>query len=773
MLQQHPVSNIIQVEETSPIVQRTQRRTQSALSNHSNSVILVGDSDGDDQIDDNHQIVDDQNHQVADNGDGNNGDNPAIELQPPEEEANLQEELQRITAFSQEAENMSRQVEAHIQNVTNLTGASSSLSSINHQSSSSLNQVGPGPSGSNASSPHLLPPGQAPSSIQPPPTAVESTPGNSTSSHVPDTSLLPPPASLTSTPVIPRTASSVLPTATSSATEVSPYFGGSTTAPTAAAQSDRLLNASAAEFQGVDPESPELKTEKKDSKKKGNKAKKRKAVESVEDENDEGSCCTICFEAWSNSGEHRIASLKCGHFFGYTCIEKWLRGSGSSCPNCNEKSTKKDIRVHYVAKLKAIDTSEKDRALADLEKEKIAVRELQLRNQEYLLKNKLLQEEMEKLQKEVHQYRKFRGDLPPALQSTQNAAMPTQPTRLVYQRRFEIVRGNEKTCRVLAYSEYNGMLLISQPSFTALAPGYGVRQFNVLDMKVGNFVSLCKDQIRDLSFSQVSPHLLLSCGHDRSVRITNTSNGHKVVEFAVEQQVWACDWAANNDYQIFLGTNKGTILIHDTREPTGQPQVLTFPRSETKPIIGLRCVPAKPEAGFPHAGFLVMTLTSLWFWFPASADENSWESCKLNIEQRLLWSLDFDHDSFLVLVGCKPSPLASHLVLELNSTMIDSGRAYTVRPIMVGKGGSYNIRSFLRSSLLPAPNGQVHLAFSKGTGQNDHKVVIQEVGSDRVMQELKVDRPIVDIKQMKLNDERYLALLGETELTVYKWNPVN
>ena len=50
---------------------------------------------------------------------------------------------------------------------------------------------------------------------------------------------------------------------------------------------------------------------------KKSKSKKRKAVESVESaDSEEGSVCTICFEDWSNSGDHRISSLKCGHFFG-------------------------------------------------------------------------------------------------------------------------------------------------------------------------------------------------------------------------------------------------------------------------------------------------------------------------------------------------------------------------------------------------------------------------------------------------------------------------
>ena len=29
--------------------------------------------------------------------------------------------------------------------------------------------------------------------------------------------------------------------------------------------------------------------------------------------------------------------------------------------------------------------------------------------------------------------------------------------------------------------------------------------------------------------------------------------------------------------------------------------------------------------------------------------------------KKLIWSLDFDRESFLVLVGCKPCPLAAHL----------------------------------------------------------------------------------------------------------------
>ena len=44
-----------------------------------------------------------------------------------------------------------------------------------------------------------------------------------------------------------------------------------------------------------------------------------------------------------------------------------------------------------------------------------------------------------------------------------------------------------------------------------------------------------------------------------------------------------------------------------------------------------------------------------------------------------------------------------------------------------------------------------------------------QVGSDRVVQELAVERPVLDLCQAVINRDRYLAVLGENELTMYKW----
>ena len=76
---------------------------------------------------------------------------------------------------------------------------------------------------------------------------------------------------------------------------------------------------------------------------------------------------------------------------------RWLKTSGDDCPNCNEKATRRDIRLHYVARLKAVDTAEKDRAVGDLEKFKCQLRTLELDHTTLKVTNAMQREEIDKV----------------------------------------------------------------------------------------------------------------------------------------------------------------------------------------------------------------------------------------------------------------------------------------------------------------------------------------------------------------------------------------
>ena len=50
------------------------------------------------------------------------------------------------------------------------------------------------------------------------------------------------------------------------------------------------------------------------------------------------------------------------------------------------------------------------------------------------------------------------------------------------------------------------------------------------------------------------------------------------------------------------------------------------------------------------------------------------------------------------------------------------------------------------------------------------KVIVQEIGTGGIQQELSVGKPVLDIMQATINQQNYLAILGETELMMFKWD---
>ena len=82
-----------------------------------------------------------------------------------------------------------------------------------------------------------------------------------------------------------------------------------------------------------------------------------------------------------------------------SCIERWLKAKGGNdkCPQCNAPARKKDIRNIYTKAIKAIDTTERDRALADLQKEKEARKKAEEREARALLQYQLAKAECERI----------------------------------------------------------------------------------------------------------------------------------------------------------------------------------------------------------------------------------------------------------------------------------------------------------------------------------------------------------------------------------------
>ncbi|XP_024025111.1 uncharacterized protein LOC112092674 isoform X2 [Morus notabilis] len=78
----------------------------------------------------------------------------------------------------------------------------------------------------------------------------------------------------------------------------------------------------------------------------------------------DGLFCPICMEPWTNDGDHHICCLPCGHIFGMSCIQKWLKKcqNQGKCPQCNRRCKLKDVRKLFAARVVAIDEEAQKRA---------------------------------------------------------------------------------------------------------------------------------------------------------------------------------------------------------------------------------------------------------------------------------------------------------------------------------------------------------------------------------------------------------------------------
>jgi hypothetical protein len=62
------------------------------------------------------------------------------------------------------------------------------------------------------------------------------------------------------------------------------------------------------------------------------------------------------------------------------------------------------------------------------------------------------------------------------------------------------------------------------------------------------------------------------------------------------------------------------------------------------------------------------------------------------------------------------------------------------------------------------------VCYGRGSTATDHKAILQEVGSDRVVQEVATGKPILDVCPMTVNGQQYLTFLTGSDVLVYKWS---
>ncbi|XP_053385087.1 E3 ubiquitin-protein ligase RFWD3-like isoform X2 [Mercenaria mercenaria] len=503
----------------------------------------------------------------------------------------------------------------------------------------------------------------------------------------------------------------------------------------------------------------------------------------VEEEEEDGDCCPICFEAWTTSGLHRLCSLRCGHLFGQSCIEKWLKGQGGKCPHCNAKAKRQDIRVLYGRAVKALDTTEQDRALKDLEKERDAKRRAEMEGAQIRLQYQMTIEENNRLKLEVEtlkaQLRKTGGSgLPglPALNSGKKMEVGQGLNKSQIAGRYVIDKKvkiwDAGNCRVMAHCPSLATIVASQPSSSPLFPGFGVKKICTLDFKTSQYITIHSKAIRDVAFHPtVEDGMLLSCGLDKKVKMTSLLSNAVVQSYDTPMPAWSCVWNAENRNFFYAGLQNGLVQEFDIRNTEGP--VREFNREGSRsPVASLCYMCADRRADFRSGGLLIGQLDRVSFfeWLP-----NDQHRIHLLPLEGSLTSLHIEPNTRHILASFRPTgrhPTIRHQLCELISRNISTvpsviDNVCTCNVIHTFHGG--RMQTVLSKTIVHQhPADTTRLLVCAGD-ETDNTVHIWDSGSGQLSQRLATGGVTVDMCSMNINNTMYLATLTDKLCKVYKW----
>ncbi|XP_052215341.1 E3 ubiquitin-protein ligase RFWD3-like isoform X2 [Dreissena polymorpha] len=494
-------------------------------------------------------------------------------------------------------------------------------------------------------------------------------------------------------------------------------------------------------------------------------------------DDDDGDSCPICFESWTTSGAHRLSSLKCGHLFGQSCIEKWLRGQGGKCPQCNDKAKRQDIRVLYAKSIKALDTSERDRALKELEKEREVRRKAEMEGAQLRLQFQTVTQEANKLRLELERLKnQIRQNI--GTGSLSDSSMPeARPSSLnpvhgqfVPDKTIKIWDAGQ--CRVMAYCPSMATLVVSQPSSSPLFPGFGVKKISTLDFKTSQYLTIHSKTIRDVAFHPaVEDGILLSCGLDKKVKMTSLLSNAVVQSYDTPMPGWSCTWNIQDRNYFYVGLQNGLVLEYDVRNTEAHVREMNAEGSRS-PVVSLKFMPSDVNADFRQGGLLIGQLEKVSFfeWLP-----NQQQRLHMLPLEGSLTSLYVEECTRHIVASYRPTskhPTVRHILGEMvcqnisaSPTVIDN--VCTCQTVHTFHGGrTHTLLS--RSIVMQHPGDRQRLLVCAGD-ETSNSVHVWDSATGQLTQRLMTGGVTVDLCTFNINNTTYLAALNDKVCKIYKW----
>ncbi|NWV83922.1 RFWD3 ligase, partial [Dasyornis broadbenti] len=493
---------------------------------------------------------------------------------------------------------------------------------------------------------------------------------------------------------------------------------------------------------------------------------------------EEGDTCAICFEQWTNAGYHRLSALRCGHLFGYTCIDRWLKGQAGKCPQCNKKAKRSDIVVLYARTLKALDTSEQERMRSSLEKEQMLRRQAELESAQSRLQIQVLTDECSKLRKQVQelkalvaQYNVSTSQQPGSSRTCLPGSLPSSQSQRKYHLEKVFLVSQTGNCRVMAYCDSLSCLVVSQPSpHSTFIPGCGVKMMSLANLKSSQYIPIHSKQIRGLAFGTRTDGLLLSAALDSTLKLTSLATNTVVQTYNAGRPVWSCCWCLDDTNYVYAGLVNGSIMIYDLRDTNSHVQELV-PQKSRCPMVSLSYLPRMASASLPYGGILAGTLEGACFWELKAG--NSYRPHHLPLEPGGCIDLQTEINTRHCLATYRPgknNPCVRCVMMELTCSPLTEASEDVVcssNPVQTFSAGP-TCKLLTKNAIFQSPEDDGSVFVCAGD-EASNSALLWDAGSGSLLQKLPADLPVLDICPLEVNQTHLLATLTEKMVNIYKW----
>ncbi|KAJ8938577.1 hypothetical protein NQ314_011436 [Rhamnusium bicolor] len=478
---------------------------------------------------------------------------------------------------------------------------------------------------------------------------------------------------------------------------------------------------------------------------------------SLSEDEDDGRLCPICLDNWTNTGEHRICALKCGHLFGYKCVNRWLESQQKkSCPTCKKRVNRSDLRYIYAKKLIAVDTTELDvmKQLLDTaveEKNKIL-----MDISKYACREHMLNQEIAHLKKQIQELTSNRPDFRPSQSSSSCFNSFHSNIRLFMDKSLEICR--QSGCRVFDANCELDLIMASMRSPNNLFSGFGIRKVNISQYKPLAFIPLHNLQIRDITFHPIN-NWVLTASMDKSFKVVDTISNSIMYTTSQQMPLWSCCWDADNQYVLYIGTQTGAVVKYDVRTMNQPVCTLAVP-GDMSPVVSVASIPSSPGADLVNGGVISCKLNSLWV-FENSGNDHIRHN--LSLEGPFV-SMKYQCGTKQLLVSSRPNNRISysrHTLCTLEKISADKINCNIIHSFQGG-----GMQKLLSKSCFLSDKQEYVAAHH----ESSKSVYLWSINTGQRVCSVPAHDTVLDLRGIQTHNGNYLVSLTEKKLEFFKFN---